>query len=152
MVSLGAVFLNDLSKTFYVEIKPHSSLFDPGAQAHCGFTREQTLAFTTTPIEAMQQFADWLELNARGERLLFVADNAGFDWMFVAWYFHVFLGRNPFGFSPMSITSLYKGFTKNTRSTFKHLRTEAHTHNALEDARGNAGALLKIREMGLKGL
>jgi hypothetical protein len=34
---------------------------------------------------------------------------------------------------------------------FKHLRKTAHTHNALDDARGNAEALLQIKEeFGLK--
>ncbi len=33
---------------------------------------------------------------------------------------------------------------------FKHLRKTKHTHNPVDDARGNAEALLQMKEMGLK--
>ena len=33
---------------------------------------------------------------------------------------------------------------------FKHLRKTRHTHNPVDDARGNAEALLVMKEMGLK--
>jgi hypothetical protein len=33
---------------------------------------------------------------------------------------------------------------------FKHLRKTEHTHNPVDDARGNAEALLAMKEMGLK--
>ena len=40
---------------------------------------------------------------------------------------------------------------KDTTKTFKHLRRTAHTHHPVDDARGNAQALLEMREaMGLK--
>ena len=37
--------------------------------------------------------------------------------------------------------SLYKGV-----ATFKHLRKTKHTHNPVDDTRGNAEALLQIKE------
>jgi hypothetical protein len=80
-----------------------------------------------------------------------VSDNAGFDWQFVNYYFHRFVGRNPFGFSPLSLTSLYKGFARDMRACFRRLRRTRHTHNALDDARGNAEALLALVEQGLRG-
>jgi hypothetical protein len=39
---------------------------------------------------------------------------------------------------------------KDTFVNFKHLRETRHTHNPVDDARGNAEALLKMKEMGLK--
>lgn len=82
---------------------------------------------------------------------MFISDNNGFDWMFICWYFHHFLGENPFGFSSQNLGSLYKGMMKDTFTTFKHLRKTRHTHHPVDDAKGNAEALLTMkREMGLK--
>jgi len=40
---------------------------------------------------------------------------------------------------------------KDVFANFKHLRKTAHTHNPVDDARGNAEALLQIKdEYGLK--
>jgi hypothetical protein len=73
--------------------------------------------------------------------------NNGFDWQFVNYYFHYFLGENPFGYSSMNLGSFYKGITQDTFVNFKHLRDTKHTHNALDDAIGNAEAMLKIKEL-----
>ena len=41
--------------------------------------------------------------------------------------------------------------TKDTWVQWKHLRGNyKHTHNPIDDAMGNANALLKMHEMGLK--
>ena len=39
---------------------------------------------------------------------------------------------------------------KDTFAQWKHLRITKHTHNPVDDARGNAEALLKMKDMGLK--
>jgi len=77
---------------------------------------------------------------------LFISDNNGFDWQFVNWYFHHFTGSNPFGFSSTNLGSLYKGLVKDPHRSFKHLRDTPHTHHPVDDARGNAEALLKMKE------
>jgi DNA polymerase III epsilon subunit-like protein len=150
MLSLGAVEI-ETGKEFYIEIKP----FQHGeylleAMEHNGFTFKQvtSLEFGTHMTEAMGQFNEWLDSLRPTimDRLVFVSDNAGFDWQFVNYYFHEILGQNPFGYSSLSLTSLYKGYAQNLRASFKHLRTEPHTHNALEDARGNAGAFRTIMQ------
>jgi hypothetical protein len=98
----------------------------------------------------MQQFGAWLHEQVRGQPI-FVSDNNGFDWQFINWYFHHFTGRNPFGFSSMNLGSLYKGLVKDTSQNFKHLRRTRHTHHPVDDAKGNAEALLHLRDaMGLK--
>ena len=112
-----------------------------------GFTREETLGFDD-PKEVMQQFADWI---TEVGRPIFISDNNGFDWQFVNWYFHHFLGENPFGHSSTNLGSLFKGVVRDTHVNFKHLRKTRHTHNPVDDARGNAEALLQIKEQyGLK--
>jgi hypothetical protein len=62
----------------------------------------------------------------------------------VNWYFHHFTGANPFGFSSMNLGSLCKGAVRDTFQTFKHLRRAAHTHRPVDDARGNAEAMLEF--------
>ena len=57
---------------------------------------------------------------------------------------------NPFGFSSTNLGSLYKGLVRDTSLNFKHLRKTRHTHHPVDDARGNAEALLAMSDgMGL---
>ncbi|MBV8758960.1 MAG: 3'-5' exoribonuclease [Deltaproteobacteria bacterium] len=145
MVALGAVVVEPgLSRAFSSRLRPISDRWVPEALAVSGYTREQTLAFDD-PKSAMQRLAAWLPAKS-----VFVADNNGFDWMFVCWYFHHFLGKNPFGFSSQNLGSLYKGLVKDARASFKHLRKTAHTHDPVDDARGNAEAMLELKALGLK--
>ncbi|MCP4131186.1 MAG: exonuclease [bacterium] len=143
MISIGAVVVDKtLSKTFYGELKPISGNCIPEALNVSGFTREQTLTFEE-PKAVMEKFALWLKENSKG-RPQFISDNNGFDWMFVCWYFHHFTGSNPFGFSSSNLGSIYKGVVKNFFENFKHLRKTKHTHNPVDDAKGNAEAFLAI--------
>ncbi len=150
MICLGAIIAEPaLDRTFYGQLKPISDRFLPEALQVCGFTREQTLAFDQ-PAQVMSAFRDWLAGQCKG-RAFFVSDNNGFDWQFVNWYFHHFLGANPFGFSSTNLGSLYKGLVKDTFVNFKHLRKTQHTHHPVDDARGNAEALLAMKDqLGLK--
>jgi len=149
MVCFGAVVVEpELNRTFYGKLKPISDDFIPEALAISGFSREQTLGFDE-PEAVMTAFADWLKSNCKG-RMIFISDNNGFDWQFINWYFHHFTGANPFGFSSTNLGSLYKGLKNDTFVNFKHLRKTKHTHHPVDDAIGNAEALLQMKEMGLK--
>jgi DNA polymerase III alpha subunit (gram-positive type) len=150
MVCFGAVIVEPgLHRTFYGRLKPISEQWVPQALAVSGFTRDEVLGFDD-PRTVMEQFRSWLGENVR-DRPVFISDNNGFDWQFINWYFHHFLGSNPFGFSSVNLGSLYKGLIKDTFKNFKHLRQTKHTHHPVDDAKGNAEALLHMRdEMGLK--
>ncbi|WP_427872446.1 exonuclease [Flavobacterium sp. MMS24-S5] len=150
MICFGAVLVNDkLDKTFYGKLKPISDKFDPQALAISGFDRETTLEFDD-PKEVMLNFEEWIKENSKG-RPIFISDNNGFDWMFICWYFHHFLNRNPFGYSSRRIGDLYCGLVNDTFAQWKHLRKTEHTHNPVDDAMGNAEALLHMKnEMQLK--
>jgi hypothetical protein len=150
MISFGAVLVNkDLNKTFYGKLKPISKQYIPEALLISGHSREETLTFDE-PKKVMIEFAEWVKLTCK-DRPIFISDNNGFDWMFICWYFHHFTGANPFGFSSQNLGSLYKGMEKDTFKTFKHLRKTKHTHNPVDDAQGNAEALLVMKtEFGLK--
>jgi len=150
MVSFGAVVVRaPLSLTFYGQLRPISDRWVPEALAVSGFSREQTLAFPE-PQSVMLLFQSWLQEHGGG-RPIFISDNNGFDWQFINWYFHHFVGSNPFGFSSTNLGSLYKGVVRDTTKNFKHLRRTRHSHHPVDDAMGNAEALLAIQaEYGLK--
>jgi hypothetical protein len=147
MISLGAIVVEPaLDRVFAGRLRPISDRFVPRALAVSGATRAETLGYEE-PGPVMERFAAWVRALARP---IFISDNNGFDWMFVCWYFHHFTGANPFGHSSQNLGSLYKGLVKDVFATFKHLRRTAHTHDPVDDARGNAEALLQLRDLGLK--
>ncbi len=151
MVCFGAVVVEpSLSKTFYGKTRPISDEWQPQALAISGFSREEHLTFDE-PAEVMANFRDWLNNNVNG-RPIFISDNLAYDWQWINYYFHYYLGSNPFGFSGRRIGDLYSGLEKDffAASAWKKFRKTSHTHNPVDDALGNAEALLTIREMGLK--
>lgn len=145
MISFGAVALDDMTKTFYGECAPISKQWQPEALKVSGFTREQTLAFKS-PETTMIEFDKWL---SQFEKVTFWSDNNGFDWQFINYYLHRYVGNNRFGFSSRNISDIYKGMNKSVYTSFKHLRVTKHSHHPVDDAMGNAEALIKIRELGL---
>ena len=143
MVCLGVIVVDPLlDRTFYGRVKPISQQWNAKALAISGFNREDTLAFDD-PAKVMTDLASWIDAETKGKPI-FISDNNGFDWQFVNYYFHRFLGSNPFGFSSTNLGSLYKGIVGDLSRNFKHLRLTKHTHHPLDDARGNAEALLAI--------
>lgn len=150
MVSIGCVIVRPgLDRLFTAKLRPISEKYIEAALSVSGMTRSETL-LAEEPLPVMRRFAAWIAENNDGNAL-FISDNNGFDWMFTCWYFHHFLGSNPFGYSSTNLGSLYKGMVKSTRKNFKHLRLTAHTHDPLDDVIGNAEALLKMKnELGLE--
>lgn len=152
MVCFGAVVVEpSLSKTFYGKTKPISSTYDPEALAISGFTRQEHEAFED-PKKVMENFAAWLNEQSKN-RPIFISDNPAFDWQWINWYFHTYLGKNPFGFSGRRIGDLYCGMKMDAglNNEWKRLfRKTTHDHNPVNDAIGNAEALLAMKEMGLK--
>lgn len=158
MVSFGAVKLDrQLVTTCYGVMSPlrHDQGFsdirwDPEALKVSGTTREQHLR-NPDPSFAMNLFARWIDEHSDG-RPVFVSDNLAYDWQFINWYFHKYLGHNPFGYSGRRIGDLWAGMHKDASmsSDWKKLRKTQHTHHPVDDARGNAEALLAMVDLGLK--
>lgn len=147
MVCFGAVVVEPgLTKTFYGTTKPITDQWSPQALAISGFNREEHETFDD-PTETMKRFAEWVKQHG-GKRPIFYSDNNGFDWQFINYYFWRFYGSNPFGFSSQNIGSIYKGMQKDSFASFKHLRRTKHDHNPVNDAKGNAEALLAMRQAG----
>lgn len=150
MVSFGAVFIDKNSKldnTFYGETQPVFDRYIPEALAVSGITREQHRNFPN-PLETMTNFDNWLS-QFKGNKI-FISDNLAFDWQFINWYFHVFLNKNPFGFSGQRIGDKFQGFFNDPWIKWKQHRKTKHTHNPVDDAKGNAEALLYLKSKGYK--
>lgn len=149
MVCFGAVVVEPtLSKTFYGKTRPISDIWVPDALAISGFSREEHETFDE-PADVMKNFADWIK-EVSVNKPVFLADNNGYDFAWINYYFHKFYGSNPFGWSSRRIGDIYCGMKMDARARWKHLRDAPHNHNPVSDALGNAEALLKMKEMGLK--
>lgn len=149
MICFGAVIVDDtLNRTFYGEVAPISERTNLAAAAISGICRAKHETFEH-PREVMARFEEWIRANSAG-RPIFVSDNPAFDWQWINYYFHKYLDRNPFGYSARRIGDLYCGLVKNPYARWKHLRKTKHDHNPVNDAKGNAEALLAMRELGLQ--
>jgi ribonuclease T len=112
MLSLGACLVADPARTFYAELQPTTLEADPEALAVSGLALGRLAAEGLPPGEAMARFAAWVkEVTRPGDRPVFVAFNAPFDWMFVADYFRRFAVPNPFGHTALDMKALYMGVT-----------------------------------------
>lgn len=141
MLALGACVVGNDAQSFYVEIIPISNDFVPEAMKIVG----QSLAYYAkegvSPQEGMKTFAEWVKTVSEKTTPVFVGFNACFDWAFVNWYFHRFLGENLFGFGAIDIKSYYMGMvgcqwaaTRSSKIPEKYKGAAPHTHNALDDA------------------
>lgn len=152
MVCFGAVLIDPegkLDKTFYGQTAPISDEYNPESLAISGFTREQHEGFDP-PSLVMQNFHAWIEeVNGKGKPIL-LSDNNGYDAPWINWYFHAFRGENPFGWSSRRIGDMFCGFFNNERYQWKKHRISKHTHHPVDDAKGNAEALIYLRDQGFK--
>lgn len=142
MLSLGACIVGATEQSFYVELKPITPNFQPEALKVAGFDLDDLAVRGVEPAEAMELFAEWLaRVIPAGQEPIFVGRPLAFDWMFVAYYFHRFLGRNPFGISGVDLRSFNFGMMGIAWSAAGLGAMESHfslalplTHNAREDA------------------
>lgn len=144
MVCFGAVIVESgLNRTFYGKTKPISDRWDPQALAISGFSRDDHAAFDD-PEEVFIEFVKWLDEESGGKRPIFISDNLAYDWQWINYYCHRYVGRNPFGFSGRRIGDIYAGLHRDVRKPWKHLRRTVHDHNPVNDAKGNAEVLLDL--------
>ncbi len=154
MLSIGACVASNPAEQFSCFLKPISQEFVPAALEVTGLSLERLREEGLEPGEAMVQFRAWVEsLADADQRVVFVGFNASFDWSFVNYYFHLFLGENPFGIAALDIKSMYFGTSecawKSTRSSEieKVVNPEnSGNHDALDDAVYQAELFNLIRE------
>lgn len=149
MVSFAAVVVDDkLDKTFYGKVKPISDLYIPEALAISKISREEHLTHDE-PLNVMLDFKKWID-SLGGGRPIFISDNLAYDWQWINWYFHNYIGENPFGHSGHRIGCKFNGFYNDMYYKWKKHRKTKHTHNPVDDAKGNAEALLYLKSQGFK--
>jgi len=141
MLSIGACAVDIPDRTFECTLQPINNRADPKALEVSGLSLESLAKTGLAPAAAMKQFERWATELAGDGDLVFVGLNAPFDWSFVNYYFHRFLGHNPFGFTAVDIKAYYMGAAgttwRETRSSAmsEHLQpTLKGDHDALHDA------------------
>ncbi len=141
LLSIGACLVDRPDKTFSCSLKPISEKADPKAMEVSGLSLNTLAKEGLEPRQAMTAFKAWIEQVSAGGKPVMVAFNAPFDWSFVNYYFHRFLGENVFGFTALDIKAFYMGAAKTswneTRSSVMRLALGAKSkgnHDALCDA------------------
>jgi len=138
------------------KLRPINDRADPKALEVSGLSLATLRKTGLAPAAATSQFRDWLKgLGADGKPLVFVGFNAPFDWSFVNYYFHKFLGENPFGFTALDIKAFYMGRTGCAWADTRSSRIEAALkperkpdHKALHDALYQAELFRLMRDQG----
>lgn len=152
MVSFAAVKVDsNLKTTYFGQTKPISEKWNPDSLAISKISREEHLAYPE-PSLAINEFFLWVKENSKG-RPVFLSDNLAFDWSFMNYYLHAYVGENPFGFSGRRIGDFYSGLKKDlfAASEWKKFKVTPHTHNPVDDATGNAEAFISIcNQFGVK--
>jgi ribonuclease T len=152
LLSLGAALVDDAKTTFYVELRPINNNSVPEAMKVISRTLKDFERTGRDPKEAMIAFREWIDSVSKNAKPVFVGFNATFDWAFVNFYFHNYLGENPFGFGGIDVKSYYMGMSGSTWEDSRSSRIPAdlkgsspHTHNALDDAIEQAEMFRRMR-------
>lgn len=160
MISLGAVaFYNGKELTsFEANLKElPASKRDPSTMS---WWRDHSEAWDYAqqnqedPLDVMWRFNDWVK--SLPGRPIFLAYPAGFDFTFVYWYFHAFVGSCPFTFSAIDMKSYAMACLKTPYSETVKRNFPAewqdpegvvkHNHHAVDDAREQGEMFMRIME------
>ena len=157
MYELGACAI-ETQETFdrKLALLPNAK-FSRGALRAVRTTKQELLMRedVVTPRKAMRDFAVWTKAVAKESRSVFVANNAPFDWMFIAWYFEEFKIANPFGHNALDMKAYYMGMVnvgwdQSTLSSMtKHCGRPPVTlpHHALRDAEMQKEIFIELLRM-----
>jgi hypothetical protein len=141
-----------IKNLFFVDCEGHgpaptlndAALFEFGAVV---YPSKQSFHGKGAVKETFEDFEKWISSVTEPEaRPHFVSDNPAYDWQFINYYFHLFLGRNPFGYSARRIGDFYAGLMNDfmDASSWKKLRITPHDHNPVHDAMGNLEAFDRL--------
>jgi len=159
MLSIGACAIDAPDARFECRLKPTTRNADPEALRISGLSLDTLVATGLDPRIAMERFEQWIQETAGADGVpVMVGFNAPFDWSFVNYYFHRFLGRNPFGFAALDIKAYYMGAVnsswRDTRSSVMRERLGASldgNHDALCDALSQAELFRRARALHRSG-
>ena len=143
MISFGLVNISDNSNSFLGEVSPiYDNAGIEEARDISGVSFKSQKLFRSYDA-VMLECSIWTHNITGGNRPVIWSDNPAFDWQFFNAYIHMSLGENPFGHSARRIGDLYSGLTNDIRnaSKWKKFRKTKHTHNPIDDAKGNTEAI-----------
>lgn len=146
LVSIGCVVVDGkFDQTFFGVAHPENIHFDPGAYAAIGVTRAQHEGYEHSQAQLGILLYNWLTSLGFGRHVM-VSDNPAYDWQWVSALFAYADLPNPLGFSARRIGDFFAGLERDWQKTqeWKSLRRTPHTHNPVDDAKGNAEALWEI--------
>ncbi len=144
MFWFGAVRIDtELKTTFSGQMSPVSDYYEVKRLKISGLTRADTLLFPKPEI-VMPRFVKWIHDISAGREPRLISDNTGFDFGLMNYYLWKYTNSNPFGHSSLNIKQLFCGLEGDIRSSFKHLVITPHTHNPVDDAKGNAEAFIAM--------
>ncbi len=154
MLSIGACTIYEPRETFYTELKPINDNASLEALLVSRLSMTRLKERGLEPTEAMTRFDTWVTDQAGPDQQpVLVAFNAPFDWMFINYYFHRYLGRNPFGHSALDIKAFYMGLSgvlwSETTMRYispRYLGDRQLTHHALRDALDQADIFEQMLE------
>ena len=152
MISFGAVVIEPtFSWQFYSDImRPECENFEQEAYDSIGMTREEhDYKHNPSISNSINRFSSWcgqLKQASQADRLIMVSDNPGFDFQWMNYECWDKIGYNPFGHTARKIGDVWSGLRTRHYETagWKRYRRTKHTHNALDDALGNAEAWLDM--------
>ena len=130
MLSLGAAAFKDDPVAeldgFYEKLAPLPGMVSNPETMKWWETQTEAYAEATRhpgmPHEVVAAFNTWCETLASDGKLIAVAWPAAFDFPFVNYYMHAFLGKNPLGFACLDIRSYANGLMK--RADYYGLKEE----------------------------
>lgn len=155
LLSIGACLVDESETSIYIELKPSSINHDAEALAVSGLDLDRLEREGLTPVEAMQKLDKWVaSICSSGQKAIFVGLNAPFDWSFINYYFHKYLGNNPFGFTAIDMKAYFMGAfgctwkeTKSSKMVERLKPQSVPSHNALDDARFQAELFALMRSL-----
>lgn len=142
-------------RTFYIELKPISSDYEPEALRVNGLDRDRLCREGKAPELALTEAARWIRSVAGTGTPILVAYPVSFDWSWLYWYFSRFSREgSPFNHSQcfdiktaFAIKASVPVAEAGRSKLLDSLRPDRkHTHHALEDAIEQAEVFANIFE------
>ena len=136
LLSIGACNVDNDKETFSCQLKPTTRNADPKALEVTGLSLDRLEREGLEPSIGMKKFGEWVTKSVGSSGIpVFVGFNAPFDWSFINYYFHRYIGENPFGFTALDIKSMYMGAAKSTWLGTKSSKISSILHPTLKGDR-----------------